>query len=198
MFSKNITYLQQLNNLPYFTIQEAADIFGINIKSASVLCSRYAKRGLLVRLKNNLYITLQRFEGISKKELCNIANRLQVPSYISLMTAMDYYEITTQMQGNFIESISLKRTIEYEPSGVMFKYYRLQKKYYFDFEKINGLFIASKEKAFIDAVYLYSFGKYNLDKSSLDLNKLNKIKIKKLIKAYPEKTKNIVRKLCRI
>jgi hypothetical protein len=80
----------------------------------------------------------------------------------------------------------------------MFKYYRLQKKYYFDFEKINGLFIASKEKAFIDAVYLYSFGKYNLDKSSLDLNKLNKIKIKKLIKAYPEKTKNIVRKLCRI
>jgi predicted transcriptional regulator of viral defense system len=198
MFSRNIQKIQELGNLPYFTIQDVADLLEINTESASVFCSRYAKQGLLVKLKNNLYTTTQNLQNISKKELLVIANRFQVPSYISLMTALSYFEITTQVQQNYIECISLKRSIVYEPSGIIFKYYRFPKKYYFDFDISDGIFIASKEKAFIDAVYLNSFGKYKFDKSSLDLNKLDKLKIKKIMKSYPEITKKIVRRLCRI
>ncbi|RPI17828.1 MAG: hypothetical protein EHM58_07790 [Ignavibacteriae bacterium] len=198
MFSKNLEKILKLSNLPFFTVENVSDALGITYKSASVFCSRYSKQGFLVKLKNNFYTTSQKLENINNKELFTIANILQVPSYISLMTALSYYEITTQVQQNYFECVSLKRTVEYEPDGLFFKYYRFQKKYYFDFDRVNGIFMASKEKAFIDAAYLYSFGKYKFDIDSLDLYKLDKFKLKKLTKIYPEKTKKIVRQLCSI
>jgi predicted transcriptional regulator of viral defense system len=198
MLSKNLIEFQKLYNLPYFTGEDVANLLGIQRTSASVFCSRYAKRGLLVKLKNNFYITSQKLKDVSIDELFSIANVLQVPSYVSLMTGLAYYEITTQVQRYFIESASLKRSIEYEPEGVKFKYYKLNKAFYSDFVKINNLFIATKEKCFLDAVYLYSFGKYNIDFSSLNLKKLDMNRLEKLLKNYPVKTKKLVRKLCRI
>ena len=198
MFTKNIIKLQKLSKIPYFTIEDAADTLEIGIESARVFCSRYAKKGLLVKLKNNFYSTLQKLENISVTELISIANILQVPSYVSLMTAMAYYGVTTQVQRNFIESISLKRTVEYDAKDIMFKFYRIKKKYFFDFVRAGNIFIAAKEKSFIDSAYLYSFGKYKFDINSLDINKLDIVKIKKLIKPYPEKTKKIVSKICNL
>ena len=52
--------------------------------------------------------------GFDREQKFIIANIYQVPSYISLMTALDYYEITTQMQRDFIESVILKRTVTKE------------------------------------------------------------------------------------
>ena len=183
--------------MPYFTIENAADSIGIKTGSASVFCSRYAKAGLLVKLKNNFYSSSQKLDNITSDEIMYIANILQVPSYISFMTALEYYGITTQVQRDYIENASVKRTAEYNVKGINFRYYKLNKKYYFDFVKRDGIFIASKEKAFLDSVYLYSFGKYTFDFSSLDLNKLDIKRLEGLLKSYPEKTKKIVRKLCR-
>jgi len=196
MSTKNILKIQNLGHLPYFTVGNVADVLGIRIESARVFCSRYAKNGLFIKLKNNFYSTSQKLENIEEKELMAIANILQVPSYVSFMTALAYYGITTQVQRNFAESGSLKRSIEYEAKGITFKYYKLKKKYYFDFKRLDGLFIATKEKSFLDSAYLYSFGKYRFDVSSLDLNKLDKSRLKNLVKLYPEKTRKIVRKLC--
>jgi len=197
MFSKNIIKLQDLSSMLYFTIENAADVLGIQKESASVFCSRYTKAGLLVKLKNNFYISAQKLNNISSEEVLAISNFLQVPSYISFMTALEYYGITTQVQRDYIENASVKRTVEYDIKGINFRYCRLNKKYYFDFIKRNGIFIASKEKAFLDSVYLYSFGKYKLDFSSLYMNKLDIKRLLRLLKTYPEKTKKIVRKLCR-
>lgn len=198
MFTKNILKIRILSQLPYFSVDNVANALGIKTESARVFCSRYVKKGLFIKLKNNFYSTSQKLENINSEELIAIANILQVPSYVSFMTALAYYEVTSQVQRNFIESGSLKRSIEYEAKGITFKYYRLKKKYYFDFVRTNGLFVATKEKSFLDSAYLYSFGKYKLDVSSLDFNKLDKTKLKNLIKFYPEKTKKIVKKLCKI
>ncbi len=198
MVSKNILRLQALAKLPYFSGEDVAESLGIKLESARVFCSRYVKKKILLKLKNNYYSSGQRWESNNRDDFLKIANILQVPSYISLQTALVYYEITTQIQRNFFESVCLKRTKKLEIKDTVFNYYKLNKEYYFDFIKKNGVFIASKEKAFLDAVYLYSFGKYKLDFNSLDLNKLDKTKIKKLIEIYPEKTEKIVRKLCKI
>jgi hypothetical protein len=114
------------------------------------------------------------------------------------MTALSFYEITTQVPRDFFECASLKRSVKFDVRGVAFNFYKLKKEYYSDFVKKEQLFIATKEKAFIDSVYLYSFGKYKLDFNSLDLDKLDKEKIKKALKIYPEKTKAIAEKLCKI
>ncbi|MEW6605905.1 MAG: hypothetical protein AB1414_00450 [bacterium] len=198
MISKNILKLQTLAQSPYFTVEDLAESLGIKLESARVFCSRYVKKKILLKLKNNYYSSGQRWESNNRDEFLKIANILQVPSYISLQTALVYYEVTTQIQRNFFESVCLKRTQKLEIKDTIFNYYKLNKQYYFDFIKKDGIFIASKEKAFLDAMYLYSFGKYKLDFNALDFNKLEKTKIKKLIEVYPEKTLKIVGKLCKI
>jgi len=198
MLSKNIANLQELSKKPYFTLADVALNFSLQLASARVLCSRYVRQGLLVRLKNNFYTTAWKWESLARQDLFKIANVLQVPSYISLMTALAYYEVTTQAQNNYQESVCLKRSVAYNVRGAVFSYVKLQSRYYGDFIKKDGIFIATKEKAFLDAAYLYSFGKYKFDIDSVDMKKLELKKLKSLLKNYPQKTKETVKRLCGI
>lgn len=190
--------LQVLNKKLYFTIQDIVDVLNIKPASARVLCSRYVSNGIFIRLKNNFYVTRQKWELYSRDDFFKIANFLQVPSYISFMTALSFYEVSTQVQKKYFECAALKRSINYEYDDAFFNFYKLKKDLYFDFIKNADIFIATKEKAFLDSVYLYSFGKYKFDISSIDLNKLDKKKIKKMMKKYPLKTRKVIKKLCRI
>jgi predicted transcriptional regulator of viral defense system len=198
MLSKNITELQTLSRKTYFTLEDVAQSLGIQAASARVLCSRYVRQGILVRLKNGFYTTAWKWENLNRQDFFKIANILQVPSYISLMSALSYYDITTQTQKNYQESICLKRSIAYNVGDAVFNYIKMQERYYGDFVKTDGFFIATKEKAFMDAAYLYSFGKYKFDVDSLDLKKLDEKKLKNILKSYPQKTKETVNRLCGI
>jgi predicted transcriptional regulator of viral defense system len=198
MLSRNIEKLQDLGRNDFFTIDDVAQSFGLQRGSARVFCSRYAKQGLLVRLRNNLYTTASKWENLARNDYFAIANILQVPSYISLMTALAYYDVTTQAQQDYQESICLKRTIAYNVRQAVFSYVKMQRSYYSGFVKTPGFFIATKEKAFMDATYLYSFGKYRFDIDSLDLKKLDFNKLKTMVKNYPQKTKDMVKRLCGI
>ncbi|OGS24060.1 MAG: hypothetical protein A2297_05985 [Elusimicrobia bacterium RIFOXYB2_FULL_48_7] len=193
----NYSKLKKLSGRLYFSSRDAAAAMGIKHASALVLCNRYVKQGLFVRIKKDFYVLDQSWDSYSRDDFFRISNFLQVPSYISLLTALAYYGISTQVQRNYFESVCLKRSVLYEPEGASFNYYKINGRYYFGFEKSGGIFIASKEKAFIDAVYLYSFGKYKIDFSALDLASLDKTKIVKMSKIYPLKTRKILEKLCR-
>jgi len=190
--------LQELSRKPYFTLGDVAQTFSLQTASARVLCSRYVRQGLLVRFKNNLYTTVWKWEGLTRQDLFKIANVLQVPSYISLMTALAYYDVTTQAQNNYQESVCLKRSVAYNVREAVFSYIKLQNRFYGDFIKKDGVFIATKEKAFLDAAYLFSFGKYKFDVDSLDMKKLELRKLKSLLSVYPNKTKETVKRLCGI
>jgi len=190
--------LKALESRPYFTSQDVAELLGIKHASAVVLSARYVKKGLFIRLKKDLYVMKERWQRNSLSEYFQTANILQVPSYISLMTALSFYEITTQVQREFFESVCIKRTAKYEIDGVLFNYYKLNKELYFDFTKQGDFFIATKEKALLDAVYLYSSGKYTFDVSSMDISKIDLKRLKKLLIKYPERTKRAVEKICKI
>lgn len=194
----NYSKLQELKGKLYFTAQDMADLLKIKPASAKVLCSRYVKNGLFIRLKKNFYALENSWENASQDYSLKIANILQVPSYISFMTALALYDITTQVQRDFFESASLKRSRKFEIGKKEFNFYKLKKLYYFDFIKKDDIFIATKEKAFVDSVYLYSFGKYKIDFSSLDLDKLDKNKINRIARTFPPKTKKIIKRLCKI
>ncbi len=194
----NYLKLRELNNKVYFGIEDLADLLKIKPESAKVLCSRYAKNGFFVRVKRNFYVLSEAWEKFGTEDFLKVANLLQTPSYISLLTALSAYELTTQVQQNYIESVCLKRSIKINISGASFNYYKLKKEHYFDFIKKDGIFIATKEKAFVDSVYLYSFGKYRLDFDSLSLEKLSRSRLKDIIKHYPDKTQRLIKKLCKI
>ena len=180
--------IKKVNKL-YFAYQDVAKILSITEDSARVLCSRYVKQKYLIRLKRNFYILKERWDNIAPNQRLELANILQVPSYISLMTALSFYEYTTQVQQKFIESISLYRTFTKDIEGVVFNYSRIKRDYYFGFSKKNNIFIASPEKAFIDSLYLNYLGKYNLDLSSLNLDKIDRKSCENILKRYPPKFK---------
>lgn len=81
---------------------------------------------------------------------------------------------------------------------MFFNYHKLQERLYFDFVKERELFIATREKAFVDALYLHSFGKYRLDLSAINMERLDRRRIDILSAGYPEKTRNMIRRICGI
>ena len=198
MLSSNIAKLEALGEKLYFTVDDVAQGFGIERASSRVFCSRYVRQGLLVRLKNNFYTTAGKWKRLTRSDLFKLANVLQVPSYISLMSALAYYDVTTQVQSNYQESVCLKRSVIYSVREAVFHYVKVREDYYSDFIKRDGIFIATGEKALLDAVYLYSFGKYKFDMDSLDMKKMDLKELKRLIKNYPQKTKDAMRRLCGI
>lgn len=198
MLSRNVTLYNKLSSRLYFSSANLADILQIKPESAKVLASRYTKSGLFVRLKKDFYCLAQNWQNYTLEQFLQLANLIQVPSYISFMTALSYYDVTTQVQRNFYESAAQKRSISFDIKGTVFAYYKLKREYYFDFSRQGNIFISTKEKAFVDAVYLYSFGKYKIDLASLDLRKLDKKSIKRIIRVYPRRTEKTVRRLCRM
>jgi predicted transcriptional regulator of viral defense system len=188
--------LQELNKIKmlYFGYEEIARIFGISRASAKVSASRYVRQGLLLRMKKNVYVRRDVWNVAGREEKFLLVNLGQVPSYISLMTALDYYEITTQVLRDFFESVATKRTKEINLNGSVFRYAKVTETLYFGFKKEKGFFIATPEKALLDAFYLMSYGRYALDISALDRPKFDKDEIKRLSRGFPLKTRNMLKK----
>jgi len=178
----------------YFGYEDLAGVLGISKASARVTASRYVRQGLLVRLKRNLYVLKERLNAAGREELFLLANLGQAPSYISLATALDYYEITTQVQRDVIESVAVKRTREIHLDGIVCRYTKVSSSLYFGYEKQKGFFMAAPEKAFLDAMYLKSFGRYALDLAAIDAGRLDRNKLKQMSKIFPLKTRQLLKK----
>lgn len=188
--------LLRLNNISklYFGYEDIAKALDISADSAKVTASRYANQGILVRVKRNMYVLRDVWKATGREEKFVLVNLGQVPSYISLMSALDYYEITTQVQRNFFESVAIKRTKEIHIDGSIFKYVKINSALYFGFKKEKDFFIATPEKALVDAFYLMSYGRYALDISALSADKLDREEIRRISKDFPLKTQKMLKK----
>ncbi len=178
----------------YFGYEELARALSISAASARVAASRYVKQGLLVRVKRNVYVRRDVWESSDREQRFLLANLGQVPSYISLMTALDHTDLTTQLQREVIESVTLKRTREIRVEETLFKYTKISGSLYSGFVKEKGGFIALPEKALLDAMYLTSLGRYSLDLSAIDRSKLDLERLKTLSTPFPSRTKQTLAK----
>lgn len=190
----NLEIIQSIDKI-FLTVEDIQRVLKISKKSALVTASRYVSAKLLIRLKREMYILPQRLKTLTENEYFEIANLLQTPSYISLTTALSYYNITTQQTPNFYESVALKRTREFEVLGKEFNFTLVKKDFYFGFVKKENFFIASPEKALADAIYLTAIGKYNADFDAIDFLKLDKDKITATINYSNKAVKNLWQKL---
>jgi len=190
----NIKELQGIRKL-YFGCDEIARALGVSGSSAKVFACRYARQGLLVRMKRNMYIARDVWKRITQEELFALANVAQVPSYVSFMSALGYYDATTQIQRGFIENAALKRTKEISVDGAIFNYVRIKKELYFGFVKKDGFFIATPEKALLDTLYFMSINRYRCDLSSIDFGKMDAAKLHRLANAFPPRTTALLRKV---
>lgn len=178
------------------SIEDISRILSIEKESAKVYANRYVNQGLLLRIKKNYYITPEKFKQLDESEIYQTANLLQTPSYISLNTALMYYNISTQQQQNVIESVALKRSRLLKVNETAFRYFIVSKEFYSGFILNENFFIASPAKAFADVVYLSSIGKYDCDFNAIDFRKLNRTEVDTFLKNTNPRTIKYWEKLC--
>ncbi|WP_456440404.1 type IV toxin-antitoxin system AbiEi family antitoxin domain-containing protein [Caldithrix abyssi] len=179
-------------NKPIFNLRDLERVLNVLPTSAKVIASRYVRAGLLIRLKRDMYVLAEQWPYFSIEQKFQFANLIQTPSYISLMTALSYYHISTQIQRDFIESIALKRTKQVNIEKTIFHYSKIKSDLYFGFVRQRNFFIAEAEKALLDAFYLMSIKRYTLDVAAIDFGKFDRQKIASLLTKFPESVKQMV------
>lgn len=177
-----------------FTVGQIAQQRGLSLPSARVFCSRKVKSGKLLRLRRDLYTLPGRFARLEEKDLFALANLIQTPSYISFVTALSFYGLTTQLAPFIIESANPVRSKTYPVRSVTFRYLFCRSSLYFGFVRRDGVFIAEPEKALLDSLYFLSVGRYTLDRSALDLKNIRWSEIEKWLKKYPRRFREFYQK----
>lgn len=122
-------YKLNKNKKLILSIEDIAEILSISKESAKVTANRYVKQKFLLRIKKNLYITPVKFDTLKENEFFQLANYTQVPSYISLASALSYYNIYTQQLRGVIESVALKRSRTFNVDEIEFRFILVKKKF---------------------------------------------------------------------
>jgi len=185
------------SNKTILSIEDISNILSISKESAKVTANRYVQNDQLIRMKRNYYITPTKFEKLNEEDLFKLANMLQVPSYISFMSALSYYNISTQQVQSVIESAALKRTKNINVENIEFRFILIKEELYSDFIIKKDFFIATPEKSLADAVYLTSLSRYSCDFEAIDFSKINKQKVNLIIEQTNKKTISFWKDLCK-
>lgn len=152
--------IEQLKNLPYFdkkTIYQLSEQYGLKKTTVDTYISRSLKRKDIIPLKRGLYVSTDYFDK-NKDDisyLFYLANILRTPSYISSWTALQYYNLATEVIHSTI-SITNKVTRTYQTKIGNFAYQSIKKEIFTDFSLVKGkfdFFIASPAKALFDLLY---------------------------------------------
>lgn len=164
--------LEQLKVLPYFdknTIYQLGKQLGLQDSTIKTYISRFLKYKDIFNLKNGLYVSTEFFEK-NKSDISYsfyLANIIRTPSYISSWTALQYYNLATEVIHS-ITSITLKVTRKYQMKAGNFTYQSIKKDFFSDFYLVKDKFdfyIASPSKALFDLLYFrtYQFRGLDLD-----------------------------------
>ena len=155
--------LEELKSLTHFTKEHIYSIgkskkkYNLSNSTIDTYISRYLRHKEIIPLKRGLYINAV-FYNKKKTNISYfyfLANILRKPSYISSWTALQYYNLTTEVIHTFT-SITPKVTRTYNTKIGSFSYQSIKKDLFFDFYLVNkefDFFIASPSKALFDMLY---------------------------------------------
>lgn len=144
-YMKTQTLIDKLSRggKPVFTIHEAALLAG---KKKAYLSRLLPTNKKIYRVERGKYF----IEGTGTYE---IASNVIFPSYLSLMAAFRYYNLTTQ-EPVLASVISLKSHKPIIVNETKVEFIKFSKGRFFGYKKERGVFIAYREKAILDAIYM--------------------------------------------
>lgn len=146
--------------MPYFAKESIIQLgrqYGIKDATIDSYITRSLACNDILPLKRGLYTTVD-FYNKNKGDISYIfylANILRMPSYVSSWTALQYYNLTTEIIHTVI-SITPKITRSYATKISTFTYQSIQKDLFSDFSLVKGkfdFFIAPPSKALFDLFY---------------------------------------------
>jgi predicted transcriptional regulator of viral defense system len=162
-----------------FILQEIALLFPeVMYGNLRKRMSYFAKTGSIKKLSRGVYAK-------DNYNVLELANKLYTPSYISLETVLQKAGVTFQYYESIFAVSYLTRTIE--AGGHTIEYKRIKKDILLNkrgIEEQGNVIIATPERAFLDAVFLYK--NYHFD----NLGALNWDKIMELKYIYETRVFN--------
>ncbi|WP_139786902.1 type IV toxin-antitoxin system AbiEi family antitoxin domain-containing protein [Desulfamplus magnetovallimortis] len=136
---------------PIFSRQELS-LLGFNIYDYQL--SLWVKKGLLLRFKNGIYAFTRKIKNLKCEE---IAYFIYQPSYISLESALSYYNFIPEMVYSQT-SVTAKINRTFDNIFGRFIYRHIKKELFWGYQVIStehGQFLmAEPEKAILDYLYL--------------------------------------------
>lgn len=171
-----------------FSIKDLRKIYSEE-EYLNISISRLLQNGELVQIARGVYSLPRESINIEK-----IATQLYYPSYISFESALAKYGIINQgPMGLTLATTRHSRKSLY--AGIECKYSQLKPELYFGFELLDGVYIASAEKALLDELYLICFGKRKVDVSEWTLDGLDHQKIYELAEPFGKSVKNMLKEM---
>ena len=172
---------------PFFTMSSLQAIFGVTRESARTIAVRLVKRGVLIRLRRDLYALVN-----SKYSLFSLGNALCQPSVISLESALNYWGLIVQVP-QIIFSTAL-RSYKCEADNTTFVYRRMAPSLIrFGQVKVEDFYIAQPEKAFLDTLYMGTKGLVELLPEDVDMDKLDAELLSYYGRFYPGRVRELIR-----
>ncbi len=144
------------NGLQLFSLRDVENIFPeSNKKTIKNNLINWLNKGYIRRLKRNLYEYTEPGAESRLPDLY-IANNLYSPSYISLETALSFYNIIPETTAQ-VTSVTTKPTREFRNSYGVFVYHSCKKRAFAGYRIIMyeryKIAIADREKALVDFLY---------------------------------------------
>lgn len=188
-------FLKLAQELPkFFTTQDVQQVLDIQADSARVLCARYAKKKIFLRLKRDLYVFKEVFLHLDRTDLFHLSALIQENTYLSFTSALAYHGVLPGLP-HLTEAVSFTRSLEKQVGHLTWKYHKLPKKLFFGYHKEKTLILASPEKALLDLLYLYSLGRYYVDLKRINLERIDFEKLLELSRRFPTRTQKLLSRL---
>jgi len=148
---KAIDFVKTLQNLQktIFTVEDVSRLINKPAKYTWVYLHRLKSQGYITAIEKNKYTLSQ--------DPLEVGSNLVFPAYISFLSAYYFYGLTTQIP-IIVQVVTLKSRKPLSFQDMKIKFIKFQKKKIFSYSKQKFrekyLFIATKEKAIVDSLYL--------------------------------------------
>ena len=132
-----------------FTFKDIVLLWGDSGQAARVRASYYVKKGDLYRIRRGFYAKDKNYDKFE------LATRIFTPAYISFETILGRAGITFQYYGQIFVASYLTRELEID--GQIYSYRKIKSSALIERNGIDNLgeySIASKERAFLDTLYI--------------------------------------------
>lgn len=142
---KAIKLLKILEDYPIFTLNDIAKIVEKNPSYVKTLVYRLRKRDLIHKIERNKYSV--------HDDALIFTSHIYIPSYISLWSALRYYNLTEQLPRTvFVMVPKTRKSLTFRGTKIEF----VKTKYFFGYKKVRygnfDVFMAEPEKALIDSL----------------------------------------------
>lgn len=181
--------VEKIKSIPktYFYLADIRKISNFSDESLKIAINRLLKNKQLTRISKGIYVS-----DINQVDWNALSAEIYSPSYISFEYALAYYNILSQKPLHLTLATTKRgKIIETEKRNIIYRH--IQEKMFWGYNCYDNYLIATPEKAFLDLAYLSLNGYAKFDIGEMNLESLNKKRIREYLKkANNKKLTNLI------